>query len=349
MHLLGLLVTVYALVVVVVSAPLTHLTRHVPRRYLLSSLLGVFVVATLAAAAAPGYWWLMAARVVTALSQAVFWSIAPVTAAGLFPPEKRGRAIAGVVAGGPVAILVGVPAGTWIGQQAGWRLPFVVLAGFGLAGAAAVALLVPTTKPSESHAAAGTAPNARRYWMLAATTVLAVAGTFTAYTYVSAFLTKVSGLPASDVPEVLLLGGLGSLLGAACTALLLSRRPRAAAVGPVGLLVVSLLGLYFFGTTGAAAVGLQALESFGVAGVAISMQTRVLVVAPHSTDIASAWYSASYNAGIASGPVIGGLVLSGLGLRSTPLVGGLLAVLALAVVLSEPLAGRGAPEGGRTT
>ena len=348
-HLLGLLVTVYALVVVVVSAPLTHLTRHVPRRYLLSGLLGVFVVATLAAAAAPGYWWLMAARVVTALSQAVFWSIAPVTAAGLFPPEKRGRAIAGVVAGGPVAILVGVPAGTWIGQQAGWRLPFVVLAGFGLAGAAAVALLVPTTKPSESHAAAGTAPNARRYWMLVATTVLAVAGTFTAYTYVSAFLTKVSGLPASDVPEVLLLGGLGSLLGAACTALLLSRRPRAAAVGPVGLLVVSLLGLYFFGTTGAAAVGLQALESFGVDSVAISMQTRVLVVAPHSTDIASAWYSASYNAGIASGPVIGGLVLSGLGLRSTPLVGGLLAVLALAVVLSEPLAGRGAPEGGRTT
>jgi predicted MFS family arabinose efflux permease len=139
------------------------------------------------------------------------------------------------------------------------------------------------------------------------------------------------------------------LLGVACTALLLSHRPRAAAAGPVGLLVVSLLGLYFFGTTGAAAVGLQALESFGVAGVAISMQTRVLVVAPHSTDIASAWYSASYNAGIASGPVIGGLVLSGLGLRSTPLVGGLLAVLALAVVLSEPLAGRGAPEGGRTT
>jgi len=345
----GLLVTVYALVVVVVSAPLTHLTRRVPRRYLLSGLLGVFVVATLAAAVAPGYWWLMAARVVTALSQAVFWSIAPVTAAGLFPPEKRGRAVAGVLVGGPLGILLGLPAGTWIGQQAGWRVPFVVLAGLGLAGVAAVALLVPTSKPSESHAAAGTAPNARRYWMLVATTVLAVAGTFTAYTYVSAFLTKVSGLPAGDVPAVLLLGGLGSLLGVACTALLLSRRPRAAAVGPVGLLVVSLLGLYFFGTTGAAAAGLQALESFGVASVAISMQTRVLVLAPHSTDIATAWYSASYNAGIASGPVIGGLVLSGLGLRSTPLVGGLLAVLALAVVLSEPLAGRGALEGGRTT
>jgi predicted MFS family arabinose efflux permease len=345
----GLLVTVYALVVVVVSAPLTHLTRHIPRRYLLSGILGFFVVATLAAAAAPGYWWLMAARVVTALSQAVFWSIAPVTAAGFFPPEMRERAVAGVIAGGPLALVLGVPACTWIGQQAGWRLPFVVLSGLGLAGVAAVATLLPTTKPSESHAATGTDPDARRYRMLVATTVLAVAGTFTAYTYVSAFLTKVSGLPAGDVPVVLLLGGLGSLLGAACTALLLSRRPRATAVGSVGLLVVPLLGLYLFGTTGAAAAGLQALEDFGMAGVAISMQTRVLVVAPHSTDIASAWWSASYNAGIASGPVIGGLVLAGLGLRSTPLVGGLLAVLALGVVLSEPLAGKGVLEGGRTT
>ena len=118
----GLLVTVYAVVVVLVSAPLTHLTRHVPRRYLLSGLLGVFVVGTLAAAAAPSYWWLMAARVVTALSQAVFWSIAPVAAAGLFPPEKRGRALAGVLAGAPLAVLFGVPAGTWMGQQAGWRV-----------------------------------------------------------------------------------------------------------------------------------------------------------------------------------------------------------------------------------
>ena len=342
----GLLVTVYAVVVVLVSAPLTHLTRHVPRRYLLSGLLGVFVVGTLAAAAAPSYWWLMAARVVTALSQAVFWSIAPVAAAGLFPPEKRGRALAGVLAGAPLAVLFGVPAGTWMGQQAGWRVPFVVLSGLGLVGTTAVALLVPTTKPSEGHAAAGTAPDVRRYRMLVATTVLAITGTFTAYTYVSAFLTKVSGLTAHDVPAVLLLAGLGSLVGLACTSMVLSRRPRVGTVGPVGLLVVSLLGLYFFGSASDAAVVLQVLEGFAMASFAVSTQTRVFVVAPHSTDIASAWYSASYNAGIASGPVIGGLMLSGFGLRSTPLAGGLLALLALAVVISEPRFGRGASEGG---
>ncbi len=328
----GLLVTVYALVVVAVSVPLTRLTRHVPRRYLLSGVLCIFVGATLAAAAAPSYGWLLAARVVTALSQAVFWSTAPVAAAGLFPPARRGRAVAGVLAGGPLAVLLGVPAGTWLGQQAGWRVPFVVLAGFGLVGMGAVGLLVPTSRPGEGHAARGTHPDARRYWMLVAATVLAVGGAFTAYTYVSAFLTMVSGLAARDVALVLLLGGLASLAGVACASMLLSRHPRAAATGPLGLLAVSMLGLFSFGTMGPAAAGLQALESFGLTSVAISMQTRVLIVAPRSTDIASAWYSASFNAGIAAGPVIGGLILSGPGLRFTPLIGGLLAAAALVIV-----------------
>ena len=333
----GLLVTAYALVSVVASPPLTHLTRHIPRRYLLSGLLLVFVLATLGAAAAPDYGWLMAARVVTALSQAVFWSIAPVTAVGLFPPEKRGQAVAGLIVAGPLAFLIGVPVGTWIGQASNWRVPFIVLCGLGLLGIVAVGLLVPTSRPSDSHAAVGSHPDARRFWMGAATMVLAVSATFTAYTYVSAFLTKVSGVPKGDVPAVLLLGGLGSLLGVVVTTFVTARRSRSRAELPVALLMISLFGLYLFGTSGGVAAGLQALENFGLVGVDIMLLTRVLVVAPKSTDIASAWYSTSFNAGIAGGPVIGGLVLSHFGLRATPLVGGILAALALVVLVSDRL------------
>jgi MFS transporter, DHA1 family, inner membrane transport protein len=329
----GLLVTVYALVVVGASVPLTYLTRHISRRYLLSGLLGVFAVGTLGSATAPSYGWLLASRVVTGLSQALFWAIAPVAAAALFPPHQRGRAIAGVLAGGPLALVLGLPAGTWAGQQAGWRVPFLILSGLGLAGAAAVVWLVPVTKPGQGHASVGTRPDPRCYWMLVAATVLAVAGTFTAYTYVSAFLTTVSRLPAHQVPPVLLLNGLASAAGVGGTGMLISRHPRAAALGPLGLLAVSMLGLSYFGTVAPAAVAMQALETFSVTSVAISMQTLVLIVAPRSTDIASAWYSSSYNAGIAIGPVIGGLVLSSLGLRGTPLVGGLMATAALMVVL----------------
>ncbi|MGA2527987.1 MAG: MFS transporter [Acidimicrobiales bacterium] len=331
----GLLLTAYALVSVVGSAPLTHLTRHIPRRYLLSGLLVVFVIATFGASGAPTYWSLMAARVVTAGAQAVFWSIAPVTAAGLFPIAKRGHAVAAVLVSGPLAILLGVPAGTWIGQQANWRVPFAILASLGVAGIVAVAVLIPTTRPSESRAAAGSEPDARRYWLGVATLTLVVSGTFTAYTYISAFLTKVTGIAQHDVPIVLLLNGLGSLIGVVGTAFIMNRRPRMGVLAPVSLLVVSLFGLYLFATTSIAVAGLQVLESIGLSGVDILLLTRVLVVAPRSTDIASAWYSAAFNAGIASGPVIGGLVLSGPGLRATPLVGGLLVLLALGVVLVE--------------
>lgn len=335
----GLLVTIYALVVVATSAPLTYLTRDFPRRFLLSALLGVFVAGTLAAAVAPNYGWLAGARVVTALSHAVFWSIVAVTAAGLFPAAERGRAIAVVASSGTLAILLGVPAGTWIGQHAGWRVSFFALSGVGLAVAAAVVVLIPTRRPSENHAATGTNPDAIGYGLLVAATFLALAGTFTAYTYVSAFLTRVSGLPAADVPPVLLLAGLASLAGVAFTGLTLNRHPRAALVTSPAILAAALLGLYVLGTVGPAAAVLQAVESFGLAGVSVSMQARVLVVAPRGSDIASAWFSSAYNLGTATGPVIGGFVLSGAGLRSTALAGWLLASMALAVVLSEPLAG----------
>jgi MFS transporter, DHA1 family, inner membrane transport protein len=333
----GLLVTIYALVVVVTSAPLTYLTRNCPRRFLLSCLLGVFVAGALAAAAAPSYGWLVAGRVLVALSHAVFWSIVAVTAASLFPASERGRAIAWVLSCGTLAIILGVPAGTWIGQHAGWRMAFVAVSCAGLAVAVAVVVLIPASRPSEGHAAAGTHPDAVGYALLVTATFLAVAGALTAYTYVSAFLTRVSGLPVADVPPVLLFAGLASLAGVGCGGLILSRHPMAALVALTGILAASLLGLYVLGTAGPAAAALQAVESFGLAGIVVSIQARVLVVAPRGSDIASAGFSSAYNLGTAAGPVIGGFVLSGRGLRTTALAGCLLASAALAVVLSERL------------
>lgn len=332
---IGLLVTIYAVVVVVVSAPLTHLTRRIPRRALLSGLLATFALATLAASAAPSYGWLVAARVVIALAQAIFWSIVAVVAVGLFPPRFRGRAIAGVFAGSSIALILGVPAATWIGQQAGWRLAFAGLSGLGLVDLAALAVLLPPMRSGEGHAAAGTHPDARRYRLTVLTTILCVSGSFSAYTYVTAFLTRVSGLPLRAVAPVLLLTGAADAGGIVVTGLLMDRHPVAARVGPVAVLAASLLLLTAFGTVGAATVVLEAGAGIGLSGVAIALQTHVLVVAPRRTDIASAWYSASFNVGIASGPLVGALVLSTLGLRFTPLVGGGCALLGLAAIVAE--------------
>lgn len=129
----GALVTGYGLTVAVVSLPAAHVTRSVPRRYLLAGLLGLLAVASWASALRTvSYELLLAARVVTALAQASFWVLMGPVAVGLFPPERRGRVMGLLSVGGSLATVLGVPAGTWLGGHGGWRAPFVVLGALAL-------------------------------------------------------------------------------------------------------------------------------------------------------------------------------------------------------------------------
>ncbi len=240
----GFLVTIYAVTVVLASAPLTQLTRRISRRALLVALLSVFVLGTLGAAAAPAYGWLVAARVLTALAQAVFWSIAAVVAAGMFPSAARGRALAGMYAGSTVALVAAVPAGNWLGEVAGWRLPFVVLSGAGLLVLGALLLLLPRRdEGGGSLAAPGTQPDGRRYAAILATTLLCVAGFFTANTYVTAFLIHVAGVPSGRVALVLLVAGVADAAGLATFGHLVDRRARLTGPVATGLVAVSLAAL----------------------------------------------------------------------------------------------------------
>jgi predicted MFS family arabinose efflux permease len=163
--------------------------------------------------------------------------------------------------------------------------------------------------------------------------VLGVSAFFTAFTYISPFLTRVSGLAHGDVALVLLVNGLATTTGVLACGALYGRRPRTATIVPVALLATALLGLYAAGSSAFGAIAFQSLDGLAIGGIAVTMQTGVLVVAPRSADIASSWFSASFNVGIASGPLIGALVLADVGLRSTPLVAGLLALGALTVLV----------------
>jgi DHA1 family inner membrane transport protein len=333
----GLLVTYYGLVVVVASLPLTHVTRRVPRRQLLASLLAVSVLATWVSAAASSYWVLLAARVVTALSQALFWSIVVPTAAGLFPPRVRGRVIAVVFAGSSLAAVLGLPLGTWLGQQAGWRTAFLGLSAFGLAAMVTIATCLPTAMPGGGHAARGTTPDARRYLTLMAMTILATTGTFAAFTYVAPFLTEVSQFPAAATGPLLLVRGVAGIVGVAVGGALVDRSPWVAMLIPVTAQATALLGLYALGATPVAAAGLVALSGLSFAALTTALASRVLQVAPGSADLAAAGASTAVNVGITAGALIGSILLPGLGVRSTALVGGLLSLAALGVALCEPL------------
>lgn len=331
----GLLMTGYAAVVVVMSLPLARVTRRVPRRLLLGTTLAVFTAATLASALAPGYWVLLGARLVVALTQAMFWSIVAATATGLFPPHLRGRTVARLSIGASISPVLGVPVATWLGQQLGWRAAFLVLALIGAATCAAVLTLLPSTMPEGEAASRGADPDRRRYLVLLAVTAIGVCGALAAQTYITPFLLDVSGFAATSLSALLLISGAAGVLGTLAVGRFLDRSPRASLAVPVGVLCLTYLLAFLFGTAQPVAIAMLALTGAAFSAFAAAVQNRVLQVAPGGTDMASAGSSAAFNVGIALGSFAGGLLLSNAGVRSVMLLGAALTAPALALLLAE--------------
>lgn len=331
----GLLVTGYGIVIAVVCVPLVRATARMGRRRLLTAVMLVFVAMSFAAAAAPGYGALMASRLVTALAQAVFWPVAAVAAAALFPPERRGRAAAYVFAGGSVAVVVGIPLGTWLGDVAGWRASFAALGVLCLVSLAAVAVLLPGGDAGGAEAVPAARPDRRRFRLLLATVVLAIGGVFACYTYITELLTGVSGFPASAISPLLLANGAADLCGLAVAGIVVDRGPRALLGAATAVLATGMLGLFALGTAAVPAVAGLVLLGLGLPAFVTAMQARVLESAPGDTGIGSAWVAAAFNVGIAGGALLGGALLPVTGVRGTALAGAVAAAAALAVIAAE--------------
>jgi DHA1 family inner membrane transport protein len=332
----GLLVTAYGFVVVVATFPLTRLTQRWPRRRLIAALLGIFVVATAVSAAAPDYRLLFAARVATALSQAVFWAVVTPAAAALFPPATRGRALSILYAGSSLAGLVGAPFGTWLGQLAGWRMPFVALAAVGLAAVLAIVRLLPSQETRDGDASRGTHPDPLRYRLAVVTVALAVAGFYAGYTFISPFLTGVSGLAKTTVGPVLLVRGLAGLLGVLVGGRVAAGRAWTAIIPVVGLLAVGLAAQSLGGPVAWATIAVISVTSFALSCLTVVTGTLLLRIAPGSTDIAAAGMSTAFNVGITAGALLGSTLVAPAGVRNLPLLGAGLALLAFAVVAGGP-------------
>ncbi|WP_199422162.1 MFS transporter [Actinotalea solisilvae] len=332
----GLLVTAYALVVVLASVPLTGLVRRAPRRLVLTVLLGVLVASSVVSALVDGYAALLAARVVTALSQALFWSVVTPVAAGLVPAHVRGRALSVLYSGASTGVVLGVPVGTWLGQLAGWRSAFAATAVVGLVALVVVAAALPERRPGEGAADRGSAPDRGRYGALVVATAVGVTGAFVALTYITPFLLDVTGLPPHALGPVLLVRGLAALGGVVVVGVLVDRNPWLAFATAVAVQAAALAVQHVGGASPVVTTVSLVLSGAALSALATTLGTRALEVAPGRSDMAAAGTSTAFNVGIMAGALVGSRFVED-AVRATALVGALLSVAALAVVLAEPL------------
>lgn len=328
----GLLVTAYALVVVVASLPLTRLTRRFPRRWVLAATTAVCAAGSLWSALAVGYADLLAARMLTALGQALFWSIVTPATASLFAPAVRGRMIARLAVGTSLAPLLGVPLGTWVGQQAGWRTAFALFSAVSLLACVTMVVAMPHVDAEQSGTARGTHPSLRRFVMLLLVTVLLVTGGFTMITFVTQFLLETAGFPDRWLSALLLVQGAAGLVGTLLIGQVLDRRPWHTVVVALAALTGALTLLGALGHV--PAVALVGLALFGLAFSAVppALSFLSLRVAPGATESATAISSSVFNIGIGGGAALGALVVATTGIGTVPLVGAAFVLAALAVL-----------------
>jgi predicted MFS family arabinose efflux permease len=341
----GLLVSLYAVGVAVGAPVLTALTGRVPRKLLLLGLMLMFTAGNLVAWMAPGYEALMAARVLTGLAHGVFFSIGSTIATSLVPKEKAASAIALMFSGLTVALVTGVPLGTFIGQNFGWQTTFLAVALLGVIAFAGIALLVPNSiargKPASLLTQAAVLKKPRLLLVYAMTT-LGYGGTFIAFTYLAPILQQVAGFSAGMVGLVMLVYGVSVAFGNIWGGKLADRKGPVRALQIVFALLAAVLLVLQFTAANKVAVLVTVLAwgavAFGnVPGLQVYVVQRASRDAPQAVDVASGLNIAAFNVGIALGAWGGGLIVERVGLMGTPWIGALIVVGAF---LLTTLAGR---------
>jgi predicted MFS family arabinose efflux permease len=308
---IGLLVTVYGGVVVVASIPLAKLTLRWRRRSVMIAVLALFAVTPIAAALAPSYGALMGARIAMALSQSLFWAAVVPVAAGMFAPQRRGRAIAVVFAGSSLAGVIGLPLATWIGQTAGWRIATASAAVLALAVTLAVWRWMPEPPLETSREKGGPEASVPRYSALIVLTMLGVGGLYVSFTFYALFVTSVAAMSASAIAPLLLIRGLAGLTGVWIGGVLADKTPRLSLLIPSAAQAAALAGLAVAGANPVVLIAASVLSGFAFAALTTALGTAVLRVAPRNVNLAAAGLSAAVNVGIMGGSLLGSILVAG--------------------------------------
>ena len=333
----GWLISGYALSVVVGALGLTAATTRLPRKPVLLGLVVLFVVGNAITALAPDYTVAMVGRIIAALCHGAFFGIGAVVAADLVAPEKKARAIAIMFTGLTAANVFGVPFGTFLGQQFGWRSTFWVISAIGVVAFAGIAVLVTAPKTTGAQVSLRSELRAFRsvqVWLSLIVTALAFGGMFGAFTYIAYTLTGVTGFADAAVPWLLVLFGIGLVAGNAIGGRLADRSiDRTLLAFIAALIVVLVLFGFFAGSQPVTIAILVLMGAFGF-GTVPGLQSRIMHYAGGAPTLASGANIGAFNVGNALGAWAGGLgIAAGLGYTSPIWIGAVITASALVVMI----------------
>jgi DHA1 family inner membrane transport protein len=339
----GTMITAYALGVVVGAPVITAAAARWSRKTLLLALMALFVLGNGLFAAAPGLQWAVAFRFLAGLPHGAFFGAGAVVAAGLVPADRRARAVSLMFVGLTLANVVGVPLGTLLGQQVGWRATFAVVTGIGVLAMIGIQVLIPEQgRPAEASLRAELAAFRNpQVWLALAVVTFGLGGTFATMSYIAPMLTDVAGYAPSSVTVLLALAGVGMTAGVLVGGRLADRALMPSLYGALALLAV-VLGLFTI-TAGGKLGAAITLVAIGFAAFLIGpmVQARVMDKAGGNPSMVSAAVQSGFNIANSIGAYLGGMVIAGgFGLLAPNVVGASLAILGLGLALTSGLLDR---------
>lgn len=332
----GMLISAYAIGVMVGAPLMTLLLSHRGRRNALIFLMAIFTVGNLLSAIAPDYATLMIARIITSLNHGAFFGLGSVVAASVVAKEKQASAVATMFMGLTIANIGGVPAATWLGETIGWRMSFMATAGLGVISMVSLFFSLP-------KGGAGARPNVRnelavlmRPQVLTAllTTVLGAGAMFTLYTYISPVLRTLTDATPVFVTAMLVLIGVGFSIGNYLGGKLADRSVTGTLKGFLLLLIAIMLAIPLLARSEIGAAIAMVVWGAATFAVVPPLQMRVMRVAHEAPGLSSSVNIGAFNLGNALGAAAGGAVISGgLGYSFVPVMGAIIAGLGLLLVL----------------
>ncbi|WP_428946300.1 sugar transporter [Pantoea sp. FN060301] len=327
----GLMLTIYAWVVALMSLPMMLLTRQVERRFLLITIFLLFIGSHILSTFAWSFSVLVVSRIGIALSHAIFWSITASLAIRVAPAGKKTQALSMLATGTALAMVLGLPVGRLIGQYLGWRMTFAVIGAVALVTLLCLAKLLPKL-PSEHSGSLKSVPMLfKRPALVSLYMLIAVVVTahYTAYSYIEPFIQSVAGMSDNFTTFLLLIFGAAGIIGSLLFSALGNKFPATFLLAAIALITVSMLTLYLAATHSVAISLLCIIWGMAMMVIGLAVQVRVLALAPDATDVAMSLMSGIYNLGIGGGALLGNQVSLHLHMENIGYAGGAIGLLSL--------------------